>query len=209
MPRYCRYTTVIPAYSFGFGLSYSSWDYSSPVPLLTPSHFPASPPAGANITIRFELGNDGMWPGQETVQVYSSYSPLTAPTAVQSIPRTELKAFLKVDRHAWESRRVTMQLNVSSLALVGPDGKLAVQPGVYLIHVGGAAPGSRGVLVDGQQQHGRVVRQPMPSELLAAGTACHAARQWWEARLEGETGMAAVWVDEAIAGGLVGVLTIC
>ena len=208
-----RYTTVIPAYSFGFGLSYTSWEYqSSPsYPLLTPAHFSPNPPADATITIRFDLANAGGYVGKETVQVYSSYSPLTAPTAVQSIPRTELKNFTKWEVAAGETQAVTLQLNVSSLALVGPDGNMGVQTGVYLIHVGGAAPGSRGALIDDDDQHATVVRVRMPAEVMGVG-ACNGARQWWEARMEKdgeEEGMAAVHVEQAIAGGLVGVLTIC
>ena len=209
---YGRYTTVIPAYSFGFGLSYTQWEYSiidpSSTPLLTPAHFSPHPPADATLAISFQLANVGGYKATETVQVYSSYSPLTAPTAVQSIPRTELKAFTKVEGDVGQAQHVTLQLNVSSLALVGPDGKLGVQTGVYLIHVGGAAPGSRGMLVDGHEQHGRTVNARRPIEALG-GAACQAVQQWWEERSEGEEGMAAVRVEQAIAGGLVGVLTVC
>ena len=140
--------------------------------------------------------------------MYSSYSPLTTPAAVQSIPRTELKWFTKLAVDWDDDQQLIVQLNVSSLALVGPDSKLAVQTGVYLIHVGGAAPGSRGWLVDGGEQHGRVVRQRAPIESLV-GEACHSALQWWKDRMVGDDGMADVRVEQAIVGGLVGVLTIC
>ena len=140
--------------------------------------------------------------------MYSSYSPLTAPTAVQSIPRTELKAFTKVEAGVGQAQEVTVQLNVSVLALVGSDGTLGVQSGVYLIHVGGAAPGSRGAVVDGQQQHGRIVRERRPQQVLREET-CKDARLWWNERTERDDGTAAVEVEQAIAGGLVGVLTIC
>ena len=207
-----RYTTVIPAYSFGFGLSYTSWAYaaSPSYSLLTPAHFSPNPPASASITIRFELANEGLYAGQEIVQVYSSYSPLTAPTAVQSIPRTELKNFTKIHVAAGETQFVSLQLNLSSLALVGPDGSMGVQSGIYLIYVGGAAPGSRGALVDGDDEHATVVQARMPDALMSSAL-CTAARQWWEDRLEtdGEEGMAAVAVERAIAGGVVGVLTVC
>ena len=219
--RPIRYTTVIPAYSFGFGLSYTSWRYDTvdaSTPLLTPAHFSPNPPTDATVTIRFKLDNVGGYAGMETVQVYSSYSPLSAPTAVQSIPRCELKAFTKVAVKVGQSDHVVVQLNVSSLALVGPDGRMGVQSGVYLIHVGGAAPGSRGVLVDGYEQHGRTLRQSRPQGMNVQ--ACRGARQWWDERTEKqdekrddeeaeEERMAAIEVEQAIAGGLVGVLTIC
>ena len=151
-----------------------------------------------------------MYAGMETVQVYVSYSPLAALTAVQSIPRTELKAFTKVELGVGAEQQLTVRLNVSSLALVGPNGTLAVQPGMYLIHVGGAAPGSRGALVDGDEQHARVIQQGRPAAVAARGEACRAASGWWAERMDGsEEGVAAVTVERAIAGGLVGVLTIC
>ena len=210
--RSYRYTTVIPAYSFGFGLSYTAWEYStvnSSTPLLSPAHFPAQPAADSTLTIRFRLSNVGAYRGQEVVQVYSSYSPLTAPAAVQSIPRTELKAFVKVELGAGQAQEVVLHLNTSQLQLVGPDGKLGVQTGVYLIHVGGAAPGSRGALVDGEEQHATRVRQARPSEMSGVG-ACQAAGRWWAERTQGETSAeATVEVEQAIAGGLVAVLTIC
>ena len=209
----CRYTTVIPAYSFGFGLSYTSWQYSTvdaSTPLLSPAHFSPNPPADASIAIRFTLANTGAYAGMETVQVYVSYSPLAAPTAVQSIPRTELKAFTKVELGVGDEQRLTVRLNVSQLALVGPDGSLAVQPGVYLIHVGGAAPGSRGALVEGDEQHARVTRQRRPAAVVARGEACRLASEWWAERMDGsEDGVAGVTVERSIAGGLFGVLTIC
>ena len=207
-----RYSTVIPAYSFGFGLSYTQWRYTavdSSTPLLTPAHFPSDRPSDASVTVRFSLANVGGYRAMEVVQLYSTYTSLTLPTALQSIPRTELKAFTKVEGGVGQVQGVSLRFNVSALALVGPDGRMAVQPGVYLIHVGGAAPGSRGALVDGEDQHGRVVRQKRPVEVRSVG-ACQAANGWWEERMEGGAdGMAAVEVEQAIAGGLVGVLTIC
>ena len=170
-----------------------------------------SSPADASIAIRFALANTGLHAAMETVQVYVSFSPLAAPTAVQSIPRTELKAVSKVELGVGGEQRLTLQLNVSSLALVGPDGSLAVQPGVYLIHVGGAAPGSRGALVEGNEQHATVLRERRPAAVVAREEPCRAASKWWAERMDGgsEEGVAAVAVERGIAGGLVGVLTVC
>ena len=209
--RSYRYTTVVPLFAFGYGLSYTSFEYALPnasAALLTPAHLSPNPSADAAVTVRFHLANTGAYAGAEAVELYSTYVPLTPPTAVQSIPRTELKAFDRVSLRSGESRTVDLRLPLAALALVGADGKMAVQTGIYFIHVGGAAPGSRGAYVDGDDQHARTLRERMPAGLAEVG-ACQEAQAWWEQRGSGEDGVASVPVDVSIAGGLVGVLTIC
>ena len=57
-----------------------------------------------------------------------------------SVPLLELKAVYRVWVGPGEMIRLPVQIPVSSLALVGPDGERAVLPGEYRVHVGGCAP---------------------------------------------------------------------
>ena len=181
--RSYRYSTVVPLFSFGYGLSYTAFEYSlqgSPQePLLRPVHFAPNPSTiNASVALRFRLDNVGSYEAAETVQVYVTYTPLKAPTAVQSIPRTELKAFERVTLAAGKGQAVEMRLPLSELQLVGADGTMGLQPGVYEIHVGGASPGSRGMYVDGEEQHGRVVRQRNPQWTGEEVGACQEVQRW-------------------------------
>ena len=170
--RTYRYSTVVPLYAFGYGLSYTAFEYSAAADgLIHPARLSPCKGAacdGVEVEVRFRVRNAGSRVGSEVAAAYVSYQPFagTAVGAAQSLPRTELKEFeLLLDVDAGQSRDVTLRLPATGLRLVGSDGAFALLPGVYLVHVGGSAPGSRGAFVDGEEQHGRTAT-------VAASTPC-------------------------------------
>ena len=215
--RTYRYTRVIPLYSFGYGLSYSHFAYTAApnTPILAPLTLNASD-VQASLNVSVQLQNAGGYAADEVVELYVSYTPFTAPAAVQSIPRTELKAYQRVSIEVGATQLVTFTLMASTLRLVGPDGKMGLLPGVYLIQVGGSAPGSRGAYVDGEDVGAGQVQVDRPV-LGEGGVVCEAGVRYWRATETGNRGRAhreevpSAYVDVpfAISGGLSAVLTVC
>ena len=224
--RTYRYSSVVPLYSFGYGLGYSTFTYSQPAgPVISPLLLNASDTA-ATLHIAVQLHNVGQYDAVEVVQLYVSYTGLHAPVAaVQSIPRTELKGYRRVSLQHSSTTTVHFNLSAASLRLVGPDGRMALLPGLYLIQVGGSAPGSRGQLVDGEDTHAGQARVELPAG--GVGAMCGgAARLWADRRVHSggqekaevqEAGVlgelwrrhAVVHVPVGVSGGVSAILTVC
>ena len=92
-----------PLFPFGYGLSYTSFEYSA---------LEVSPvtPAG-EFTVSFTIRNVGSVDGREIAQVYIA-------DPVSSLPRPvkELKGFTKVAVKAGESQRATVKLDKYALS---------------------------------------------------------------------------------------------
>jgi beta-glucosidase len=131
-----RYYTGEPAYGFGFGLSYTSFEY-------TGLHLSStSISSSGSVTVKVDVTNVGLtFVADEVVQLYATYVNETTAQKCQSFPLYELKAFRKlVAMLPLETRTVTVVIAASELALVGKDCKMAVQAGQYQLHVGGRSP---------------------------------------------------------------------
>lgn len=136
--RTYRYFKGSPLYPFGYGLSYTHFDYAAPQLSTTALQ------AGQSLTVSAELRNAGNRVGDEVVQVYMD-SP-DWPLA----PRHALVGFLRVHLAAGEHRRVSFVLSPRQLSVVNGAGQRAVQPGHYRLFIGGGQPGTvaSGVKVD-------------------------------------------------------------
>ena len=98
-----RYFTTVQKevrYPFGFGLSYTSFEYSDLLISLTDK----------NIEATFKLKNSGGYDGAEVVQLYVS-----APISDVSKPLRELRAFKKVYLKSGECRQVTLNVDIDDL----------------------------------------------------------------------------------------------
>lgn len=112
--------SAAPLYSFGHGLSYTSFAYG--------------PPRLSGHTVEVDVTNTGERQGRTVVQLY--IRRLVTPVW----PRTlELRAFRAVDLRAGESRTVAFSLGDDQLAQVGADLATAVLPGTLEIRVAQSA----------------------------------------------------------------------
>ena len=102
MVGYRHYDTngVEPLFSFGHGLSYTTFAYGA----LSLER------AGTDVVVEFDLGNTGQRPGVEVVQVY-----VRRPRSGIERADRELKAFEKVWLDPGESTRVRLHLSERSL----------------------------------------------------------------------------------------------
>ena len=131
--RTYRYMMEEPLYPFGFGLSYSCFEYSD---LQLDKTDIAS---GDSLAVSVTLQNSGGRDAAEIVQFY--LSDLQASTVV---PLHHLVGFERVTLKAGESRSVKFTLTPEMMSFYDDDGKLTLEHGAFRLEVGGCSPGKRG-----------------------------------------------------------------
>jgi len=110
-----------PLYEFGFGLSYTSFEYSK---------FKAEV-KNKEIEISFDIKNTGKYDGWEIAQCY-----VCDITASISRPVKELKAFEKVFIKAGNTKKVHLFLSKEDLSFYDGGGKKVFEEGEFKIEVG-------------------------------------------------------------------------
>jgi len=116
----------IPAFPFGFGLSYTSFRYSNLT--LDRDQLVSS----ETLKLSVEVSNIGEHEGEEVVQLYVS----AVGSAVSRAPK-ELKAFSKISIPSGEMRKVTFEVPVSQLAYYDENQEgFVVEPIEYEVFVG-------------------------------------------------------------------------
>lgn len=117
-----------PLYSFGYGLSYTSFKYDN----LKISK--AEYQADEKITVSVNVKNTGDREGEEIVQLYvrDDYSNTTRPVK-------ELKRFLRIRLDKGESRSVTFNLNKDDLSYYNHKAEYVLEPGTFTVMVGGSS----------------------------------------------------------------------
>ena len=114
-----------PLYPFGYGLSFTSWEYSN-VRLSKNECSPAD-----IIDVIVDLENTGSRDGLETVQIYVKDDVSSVVTPVK-----QLKAFRKVFVKAGNKTTVSISLDISRLNVVNKEGVEVTEPGTFTIMVG-------------------------------------------------------------------------
>ena len=114
-----------PLFPFGFGLSYTSFEYSDLQ--LSKKEIAANENIEASVTIK----NTGARDGVEIAQLYirDCYSDVTRPVK-------ELKGFERVALKAGESKRITFTLTPEHLRYYNLDMERVVEPGTFKVMVG-------------------------------------------------------------------------
>ena len=128
--RTYRYFTGQPLYPFGFGLSYSKFEYgnlqlSSPVLQ-----------AGNPLTVEVDVKNVSAKAGDEVLELYLNFPK------VAGAPRVALRGFTRVHVGAGELRHVKLSMSPRDLSYVNESGDRLVAAGDYVITVGGGEPGT-------------------------------------------------------------------
>lgn len=122
-----RYMDVTndPLYPFGYGLSYTSFNYSAPQ--LSKSSISAS----ENVTVTVNVKNTGNYDGEEVVQLYVQ-------DVVGSITRPvkELKGFEKINLKKGESKTVTFTITPEDLKFYNNELQRVLEPGEFKVYVG-------------------------------------------------------------------------
>jgi len=118
-------TPVQALYSFGYGLSYTRFEYCNL--RLSASRIHAS----GSVTVTVEVSNIGKVSGEETVQLY-----IRDVAASVTQPLKRLKGFKKVLILPGETKEVSFSVCAEELAVIGADNRLVVEPGLFRLFAG-------------------------------------------------------------------------
>ncbi len=132
--RTYRYLETEPLYPFGYGLSYSRFEYSD----IAVSR--ESIGVGESVEVSATLKNVGARESDEVAQLY--VKDLEASVAV---PHHNLRGFQRVRLGAGEARRIRFQLSPRDLSLIDERGQRVLEPGRFRATIGGSQPDARSV----------------------------------------------------------------
>jgi beta-glucosidase len=124
--RYLEKNKIVPTFPFGYGLSYTTFEYSD---------LSVKNAGGQNCTVTLKVKNTGKVAGQEVVQLYVADGHTPAPRPVK-----ELKGFAKVLLDPGQTKQVTMNLNSRSFAWFDANNhQWKVTPGTFHILAGSSS----------------------------------------------------------------------
>ncbi len=116
---------------FGFGLSYTTYEYSNLK--VDKKNFTANDV----LTVTVDVKNTGARAGKEAVLLYSS------DIVASVVPDNKrLRDFTKIELQPGETKTVTFQLPASKLAFVGADGRWTLEEGDFVLRVGNQTVGT-------------------------------------------------------------------
>jgi beta-glucosidase len=131
MGRTYMYFQGAITYPFGYGLSYTTFDYAS-VDIDSPRY-----DANGTLTLTVGVTNGGSVAGDEVVQVY-----ITTPDAAPSLerPRKRLRGFKKISLAAQQTNNVNFAIPIADLAFFDEaSGKYVVDTGMYQVQIARSA----------------------------------------------------------------------
>jgi beta-glucosidase len=137
--RTYKYMTEVPLYPFGYGLSYSRFEYGE---LKLSSN---AIQAGEALDAEIEVRNAGEFPADEVVQVYQSID-----AEHMNQPISTLVGFQRVSLAPGETRVVRFSIAPEQLQAVNDAGENQYVRGAHTLQIGGVSPGARGAELTGQ-----------------------------------------------------------
>jgi beta-glucosidase len=125
-----HYTDVekTPQFPFGFGLSYTTFEYKNLKLDKTAIALGEAVKASVDVT------NTGKYDGKEVVQLY-----IHDEVASLARPVKELKGFELVDLKKGETKTITLTLTGKELGFFDNNGNYLVEPGTFKVMVGGSS----------------------------------------------------------------------
>lgn len=117
-----------PLYPFGFGLSYTTFEYSGM------QISPETIPVNGTATVKISVKNTGSVEGSEIVQLYVRDEVGSVTTPVKS-----LKGFNRVTLQPGEVKEVSFEVGSEALWLWNRDMKRVVEPGDFKIMIGSSS----------------------------------------------------------------------
>jgi beta-glucosidase len=129
--RTYRYFRGEPLYPFGYGLSYTTFEYSK---LKVAKKLKAGNPLTVSVRVR----NTGTMAGDEVAQLYVSDLAATVP-----VPIRALKGFKRIHLSPGEKKTVTFELAPDAFSVIDENFKRVIRPGDFMIQVGGRQPSKK------------------------------------------------------------------
>lgn len=126
-----RYFRGEPLYPFGYGLSYTSFQYDG---LKVNQEYKV----GETLNISLNVKNTGKMAGDEVVQLYVSNNNAPVPVPIRS-----LKGFKRIHLLLGETKTVDFTIPAEAFTVIDDQHEQVVLPGAYTIAVGGGQPDSK------------------------------------------------------------------
>ncbi len=133
--RTYRYFDGDVLYPFGYGLSYTQFEYQD----LSLSHSQIW--GHETVQVACTVRNVGELAGDEVVQVYLHDEAASVP-----VPRHQLVGFKRVHLTPGAGERLTFSISPKQFAYADENGDWIIEKGAFTIFVGGGQPGREGVL---------------------------------------------------------------
>lgn len=116
-----------PLFTFGYGLSYTKFEYSGMKLAAGDGHEVVQ-------TVTCTVTNTGGWDGEEVVQLY-----VNDEVSSVVIPALQLKGFKKVFLKKGESKEVSFTLTRKDLSFYNKDMEFTAEPGTFNVMIGGSS----------------------------------------------------------------------
>ncbi|WP_199172628.1 glycoside hydrolase family 3 C-terminal domain-containing protein, partial [Petrotoga sp. 9PWA.NaAc.5.4] len=139
--RTYRYMKEEPLYPFGYGLSYSKFEYSDLK--LDPQVMDIK--ELKDIEVEVTVKNTSDIAGEDVVQLYIKDIESTV-----EVPKYELKGFKRVYLKPQESKTITFRITPRQLGMINEEGRCVLEPGEFKIYVGGQQPDERSKALTGE-----------------------------------------------------------
>lgn len=127
--RTYRYFAGEPLYQFGYGLSYTSFEYSG-------LKVPETANVGEKVKVSVEVKNSGEKDGEEVIQLYLKDEIASTPRPIH-----QLEGFKRISLKAGESKTVEFDLEPRQFSMIGLDDRRVIEAGDFTIFIGGGQPG--------------------------------------------------------------------
>ena len=114
-----------PLYEFGYGLSYTQFEYSNPA---------VEPTADGRWAVSFDITNTGSRDGDEVAQLY-----VTDEQASTVRPRKQLRAFRRLFVGKGATQRVEFIIGDEALSMRDAAMNRVVEPGDFTLHIGASS----------------------------------------------------------------------
>jgi len=131
--RTYRYAEKEPLFPFGFGLSYSSFEYGN-LKILS------SGVLKAGFKVAVTIQNSGAFVADEVAQFYISALKTRLPA-----PISQLIGFQRVRLKPGQKKRIVFTITPEMMMLFDENGLQKLEPGKFRLTVGGCSPGVRGL----------------------------------------------------------------
>jgi beta-glucosidase len=126
--RTYRYFNGEPLYPFGYGLSYTTFKYSS-------LNLAANAIIGDSVIVKVNVTNTGKRAGEEVVQLYLKDEEASTPR-----PNLQLEGFKRIILDVGETKEVEFKLSLRQFSIIGAEDKRVIEPGWFTVYVGGGQP---------------------------------------------------------------------
>jgi beta-glucosidase len=129
-----RFFTQEPLYPFGYGLSYTTFNYGN-------LSIPEKATTGEQVKVKVTVTNSGRVAGDEVVELYLKDEKASTPRPVR-----QLEGFIRITLKPGESREVEFTLLPRQFSIINSANKRVIEPGYFTLSAGGKQPGFKGYL---------------------------------------------------------------